>query len=209
MSNNNLWLIIVCILMAGCGNQKDKSEADNNIADSVASSLIQSPKTPAFNDQFIDGQPVYSYLKNSNIPQEVLKYYYGDFEIEENDQTRELLRILIEGEQNLKPFYYRCFVDICADADTTLSSFLGKYAVEMVEENTEYVMQKLNSGSPDFFTGLISNYFYQDKSWEEDVNNLSVRLHQNLEHSTVPVRRELDLFIVGIKNDIEHIIRDE
>ena len=101
--------------------------------------------------------------------------------------------------------YYKCFMNICKNADPSLDKYLGSFCIKLLENNTRYCMIKLRQGYPDYFTGLVANEIYAKADWEEEINNLFVRLHLNLENEDPDLRKELDLFIVGLKNDIEHM----
>lgn len=208
MRNSYIFCIIFGISLLSCQSKEEKKDQEIQYTTPKKSPELKA-SSRAFDDQFVDGKPVYTYLKLEGIDQNVLDYYYGNFKIERNDSTKSLLQTLNTSKEHLLPFYYRCFVEICKDSDTTMSEFLGKYTIDMVEQHTEYAMNKLNTGSPDYFTGLISNYIYQQRDWENELNELALKLQRNLEYAPRILRKELDLFIVGIKNDIEHVINKE
>lgn len=194
---SRLFLIVLVIpLYLQCTGKKPTKESNQEIS------------TAVFSDQFIDGQPVSYYLNSSDIDPSVVDYYYGRIDIQENEKTGMLLNTLIETKNDLTPFYFRCFMNICKNNGEELQSYLGKYCIRLLERNTYYCIKKLRQGSPDYFTGLIANEIYQRNNWESTINNLSLELHLNLENEAPELRKELDLFIVGIKNDIEHMSSD-
>lgn len=191
---NRILPVALMVIFIQCGGKKTPSDAEQNDAVEVA-----------FSDQFIDGQPVSYYLNSSDIDPLVVEYYHGQIDIMENEQTGTLLNTLTETKSDLTPFYYRCFMNICKNNGEELQNFLGKYCIRLLERNTYYCIKKLRQGSPDYFTGLVANEIYQQKEWENEINNLSLELHLNLENEAPELRKELDLFVVGIKNDIEHM----
>ncbi len=190
-----LFLPIFLFVLFSCSNQKPET---NDEPEKTTGSI-------AFTDQFIDGLPINHYLKNPDLPEIVKLYYYNQFSVEENDSTNSLMNILITPDEKFTPFYFKCFMNICQNASPKLSPYLGKKCISLLEDNTHYCINKLKKGSPDYFTGLVANEIYQQESWEDEINNLSLRLHLNLENDAPELRKELDLFIVGVKNDIEHM----
>ena len=189
-----LLLVLAVLLCVRCSEKKTSS-------DDEASKDLQT----AFSDQFIDGQPVSYYLNSSDIHPLAVDYYHGLVDIREDEQTGTLLNVLTGTKNELTPFYYRCFMNICKNNGNELQNFLGKYCIRLLERNTYYCIKKLRQGSPDYFTGLVANEIYQKEDWDNEINALSLELHLNLENEAPELRKELDLFIVGIKNDIEHL----
>ena len=164
-------------------------------------------KNVVFKDQFIEGETIYHYLTNPNVYDIAVLYYYGDLEISQSETSIALIDSCINHKGALRPFYYKCFESMCANADSSIAEMMGKKSIELLQVQTPYVIKKLNEGSPDFFTGLIANVMYKETNWEENVNELFIELHTNLEAQDPTLRQELDLFIVGLKNDIEHMIK--
>ncbi len=195
-------LFLLIILFYACNKPSDK---ENQQEDAQNTTIAPADSNTAFSDQFIDGQPIASYLKMPELPNIVRAYYSKELEISQNAETDSLMKILISPDENLTPFYYKCFMNICKESNATLSSYLGEKCISLLENNTFYCISKLKDGSPDYFTGLVANEIYQNEDWENEINNLSVRLHINLENEAPELRKELDLFIVGVKNDIEHM----
>ena len=198
----HILILLSTVILFSCGaEQKKNNEASEN------QEVTNTPELNlAFSDQFIDGQPVKYYLKMEQMPDMVSAYYHGELEIGQNNTTDSLMEILVSPDKNLNPFYYKCFMNICEKADSTLSTYLGEKCIMLLENNTYYCINKLKKGFPDYFTGLVANQIYQGDNWEEEINNLSLRLHLNLENEAPELRKELDLFIVGVKNDIEHMM---
>ncbi|GEM_PF-2820792 len=202
MFKNALFLITLFALFSCSGTSEKKAESTSQDNDSELSS-----KNIAFNDQIIDGHPVEHYLEMGNMDELVLQYYHGNLEVAENAETDSLLNTLINSPQNTLPFYYKCFMNICENADSTMEDYLGNYCISLLENQTRYCVQKLKQGHPDYFTGLVANAVYSHENWEEEINDLSLKLHLNLEEENPDLRKELDLFLVGVKNDTEHMPR--
>lgn len=196
---NKLPLIFIILLTSACQKHSKNQETVENTS--------STPAKPIISDQFIDGQPVEYYLNSDDMDKIVLDYYYGRLDIKENEQTGDLLNALIEQKGDLVPMYYRCFMNICKNNGANLQNYLGNYCIKLLEQKTYYCVKKLRQGAPDYFTGLVANEIYKKPNWEEEINNISLKLHLNLENEAPELRKELDLFIVGLKNDIEHLSR--
>lgn len=195
------FLLFFLFVLISCSQQKSKKNvelAEVNVEDNTSMKM-------AFSDQFIDGSPINHYLKDPGLPAVVKNYYDGNFVVQVNPSTDSLMNILVTPDDALTPFYFKCFMSICQKADSTLTTYLGEKCILLLENNTHYCINKLKKGSPDYFTGLVANEIYQQENWEDEINNLSLRLHLNLENDAPELRKELDLFIVGVKNDIEHM----
>lgn len=197
--NKLLLSVAVLIVLTGC------QRSAKNEAQEVVKKNGTAFSGAIITDQFIDGQPVEYYLKSRDIDQIVLDYYYGKIEIKENEETGDLLNTLIQEKGELTPLYFHCFMNICKNNGKHLENYLGNYCIKLLREKTYYCIKKLHQGSPDYFTGLVANEIYKNSDWETEINNIALELHRNLEDEAPDLRKELDLFLVGLKNDIEHL----
>ena len=103
MTKNTLILLTILLLFS-CTNNKtpETSNGPEKIKTYVDKSAI------VFKDQFIDGQPINYYLKMKEVDSTVLQYYYGNFEIEENERTSALLDTLINVLQVFYEHLQKC-----------------------------------------------------------------------------------------------------
>ncbi len=196
-------MLIVFIFVLGlvsCGNKKteNKEETTSNINAANGSNITLKEKE-------IDGKPIENYLNLSGADPTVLAYIHGNFEPVDNPETLNLVDTLIHQDGDLFPLYFSCFLQICKEADNKLADALGPYAIEMLVGKTQYTVEKLSKGAPDYFTGLIANELYKKDDWQSEFDNIKQTLDANI-GSDPQQKKELDQLIEGIQNDLDHLI---
>ncbi len=99
-----------------------------------------------------------NFMSSHNINSLVLDYYKGDLKITDNENTFELLEVLVSADSELFPLYYYLFNKICSESDGAISEILGKYCLQIILNDPNYVIN--------YFTFEIENlkknkYCYQ------------------------------------------------
>lgn len=202
--NSTKLLFIALLFFAACksGTEKEKSQNQEPELKDVTPEAI-------FQDASLDGQPMTFYLNHQNVDEVVVKYYYQEYLPDSEKKMKKLLSALTSKKGALLPFYYKCFNWEYKKEHDDFQGIMGEFALKMLTENTDYIIDKLKDGDNDYFTGYISYAFYQNESWKDDINKLKEDLFLNLTSKDPKHVREVTKLIEGIENDVVHLQEEE
>ena len=81
-------------------------------------------------------------LNSENVSKEAIEFYKGKLKIGDNGQTTALLNKLTSAsnKDEMAPFYFFLFNQVCIKADGALSEMLGDYCQKIVLSSPAYVV---------------------------------------------------------------------
>ncbi len=81
-----------------------------------------------------------NFISSHNINNLVMDYYKGNLKITDDENTFEILDELVSADSELFPFYYYIFNKICSESDGAVSEILGKYCLQIIMNDPNYVI---------------------------------------------------------------------
>ena len=81
-----------------------------------------------------------NFISSHNINNLVMDYYKGNLKITDDENTFEILDELVSADSELFPFYYYIFTKICSESDGAVSEILGKYCLQIIINDPNYVI---------------------------------------------------------------------
>ena len=147
------------------------------------------------------------FISNHKINKLALEYYNGNLKITDDEKTFELLRVLTSSKSELIPFYYYLFNKICLNSDGTLSVALGKFCLNMIINNPDYVInhftfERENVKRDEYlyqvYGNLLGYEMYFKKEGTSDIDysfeQFKELLNQLFKDSTSQNKQTLNLF---------------
>lgn len=154
------------------------------------------------------------FLNNANVNKLALDYYNGYFNVTDDDKTFILLDILTH-KSNYSPLYYFLFNQICSNSDGALSETMGKYCIDIILNEPDYVInhftyERKNFQRKQYLYQLYAKYIaYEMYFYSKNLSTLDYDLSEfkgllSIEFSdTNPDNNEtLKLFFKEINNSI-------
>lgn len=154
------------------------------------------------------------FLNNANVNKLALDYYNGYFNVTDDDKTFILLDTLTH-KSNYLPLYYFLFNQICSNSDGALSETMGKYCIDIILNEPDYVInhftyERKNFQRNQYLYQLYAKYIaYEMYFYSKNLSTLDYDLSEfkgllSIEFSdTNPDNNEtLKLFFKEINNSI-------
>ena len=153
----------------------------------------------------LNGKPISFYIENPETNELVKSFYQGEFLPSDNDETFELLDILVEKNEVIYPFYFHCLNSICLLSDGALSEVMGEPCLKMVSNYPNYTFSFFVENSELFedYTGMIGYELFFQKYGTSNIqiseSEFLENLKENLELDNPEIKSLLDKFISGIE----------
>ena len=159
------------------------------------------------------------FLSNHKIDKLALQYYNGKFIVSDNNISFKLLKVLTIKNSDLIPFYNYLFNKICYEADGALSLALSKYCLNMIINNTDYVINyftydRENKKTHEYYYKIYGNilgfemYFKEEGTSDIDYNFRQLRefLNNHFKKSSTQNKQTLKLLYECISRTMKSML---
>ena len=150
------------------------------------------------------GKPVDYYISNPDCNALAFDFYYGSFRPTDNASTAELLELVLEPNEELRPFYRWCLEKTMEIADGALGEYTGqparKYAEQYPKEFLQYMQQRNDSNTYWMWVDMISfsglfNYSDQPEAAFEGIQE---RMLNNCKDCEEPEKNQIRQFALDV-----------
>lgn len=163
---------ILIILLLAC-NKTDKTITKNSQSDSIITETTSDLTTiekgekermrnflTIIKTDAIDQKPIAYYLNNPNVNILCKRLYNGEFDVTDNNETFDVLKVISQKNDTLYPFYFHCLNAICKVSDGALSEAIGEPCFEMVYNYPVYSFHKFTQ-QPELMESFSSFIGYE------------------------------------------------
>ncbi|MDP4197265.1 MAG: hypothetical protein Q8940_19605 [Bacteroidota bacterium] len=159
-----------------------------------------------------------SYLLSTKTNKLAIDYYKKRFKISDDTRTIELLNILTTKNEEMLPFYFFIFNDICSKSDGAFSELMGPYCIKMALAYPEYVVgffslerlkKRRENKMLDYYSLSIGEELYFSEQGLSDIgytySSFSKILNDKNSAFNEEDKKSLNIFLNKIKDSMKNM----
>jgi hypothetical protein len=160
---------------------------------------------------YIDSIQINTFLQKTDLDKSIRIFYKGKFEVSDNEETFELLKMVTSKDDELFPIYFNTLNKIVEVADGALAEILPDFCFEMIFNYPHQTFEYFNTNREILFVYaelLGYEFYFQDKGMSDlKMNSVEFQdyLKKNLDFENMDIERVYSVFFERIRETIEEM----